>query len=408
MIPITEPPLIVKNYVIKFRDFFSKPQFAHFITYLTGLIVSANKTVQGINNNFIESKDQSNLNHFITDSEWDEEAVNDRRIELINEHTKDVAAKDSFLVIDDTLSHKSGPKIDQVELFYDHTTFKHVLGHQLVTSLLVAKDKHFPLGLGLYKKYKKDDPTFKTKLNIACELIKSACEKGVNFSCVIFDAWYLAQEVIELLTRFNKYWICPIKSNRIVKEQNRRIPLKDYVSEIPKHMFKKRRIKDKYYYYFAKTVKISKLGKIKLVVYHETEDFSDSVKVLGSNAHIWTPDKIIFIFKQRWSIETFYKDSKQNLGLEDYELRKLKGIMRHWYLVFSAYTILQLSSADKNLTKWLHSNLKTIGDQCRFAVNETIKYFVLWVLKMYHQLNDEEKVITLIFNPKAQLRFAFK
>ena len=52
--------------------------------------------------------------------------------------------------------------------------------------------------------------------------------------------------------------------------------------------------------------------------------------------------------------------------------------------------------------------IKTIGDQCRFATNETIKYFVLWILRMYHQLNDEEKVITLIFNPKAELRFSFK
>jgi len=130
--------------------------------------------------------------------------------------------------------------------------------------------------------------------------------------------------------------------------------------------------------------------------------------VLGSNALVWTPDKIIFSFVQRWNIETFHRDSKQNLGLEDYELRKLKGIMRHWYLVFLAYTILQLSSNEKSLTKWIKSNLNTVGDQCRFATNETIKYFVLWVLKMYHQLNDEEKVVTLVFDPKAKLRFSFK
>jgi len=109
-----------------------------------------------------------------------------------------------------------------------------------------------------------------------------------------------------------------------------------------------------------------------------------------------------------WSIETFYKDSKQNLGLEDYELRKIKGIIRHWYLVFSAYTLLQLSSSEKSLTKWINSNLNTSGDQCRFAVNETIKYFALWVMKMYHSINDEEKVVTLIFNPKEKLRFSLE
>lgn len=407
MIPITEPPLMVKNYASKYIEFFNKPQFCHFVTYLTGLIVSNNKTVQGINNNFIERKDQSNLNHFITDSEWDEEALNDRRIDLVNEHTKDVKEKDSFLIIDDTLTHKTGKKIEQVELLYDHNTHKNVLGHQLVTSLLVTHDKRFPLGLRLYKKFKEGDPTFKTKIQLAQELIKDAYARGVKFSCVTFDSWYLAAKVIELIEQLKKFWISPLKSNRIVLKHNKRIPLKKYVSDIPKSSFVKKKIKGKYYWYYSEMVKISKLGKIHLVLYYETEDFSDSVTVLGSNAHVWTPDKIIYSYKQRWSIETFYKDSKQNLGFEDYELRKLKGIIRHWYLVFSAYTILQLSSNEKSLTKWLNSNLRTIGDQCRFAANETIKYFVLWVLKMYHQLNDEEKVVTLVFNPKAELRFNF-
>ena len=116
--------------------------------------------------------------------------------------------------------------------------------------------------------------------------------------------------------------------------------------------FKEKKIKGKYYYYYSETVKISNLGKILLVVYYQTKDFSDSVTILGSNALVWTPDKIIYSFTRRWSIKTFCRDSKQNLGLEDYELRKLtRGIIRHWYLVFLAYTILQLSSKEKSLTK---------------------------------------------------------
>lgn len=171
MIPITSPPMIVKSYAEKFTSFFSKPQFAHFLTYLNGLIVSTNKTVQGINNNFLDRKDQSTLNHFITDADWDEETVNNRRIELINEHMKNVREKDTSLIVDDTLSHKTGAQIDQVELFYDHSLYRHVLAHQLVTSVLVARDKHFPIGLRLYKKYKENDHTFKTKIQLAAELI---------------------------------------------------------------------------------------------------------------------------------------------------------------------------------------------------------------------------------------------
>lgn len=408
MIPITEPPLLVKKYAAKFSTLFTKPQFAHFITYVTGLIVSTNKTIQGINNNFIVRKDQSNLNLFINESAWDEHALDNRRIELLKEHTRDTQAKDSFLVIDDTISHKSGKKIEQVELVFDHSIHKSVLGHQLVTSLLVSNDKHFPVGFRLYTRQKQDTLAFKSKIQLAQELIKDACEKGIKFSCVIFDAWYLAKEITKLVNKLNKYWICPLKSNRIVIKQQQRIPLKEYVSTIPKSLFKMKKIKGTCYYYYAETVNVSKLGKIFLAAYYKTSDFSDNITILGSNALVWTPDKIIYSFTQRWSIETFYRDSKQNLGFEDYELRKLKGITRHWYLVFFAYTILQLSSHEKSLTKWITSNLQTVGDQCRFAANETIKYFVLWILKMYHQFNDEEKVVTLVFDPKANLRFSFK
>ena len=134
-----------------------------------------------------------------------------------------------------------------------------------VTSLLVSKDSHFPIGLRLYKKYKEEDPTFKTKLQLAIELVKEAYSKGVNFSCVIFDAWYLSSEVIKVIKELKKYWISPLKSNRIVLKNNKRISLKEYISNIDKSSFKKKKIKDKYYYYYSETVKISKLGKILLV-----------------------------------------------------------------------------------------------------------------------------------------------
>jgi hypothetical protein len=408
MIPITEPPSIVTEYVQKFRAFFSKPQFDHFVNYITGLIVSTNKTVQGINDSFMNHKDQSALNNFITDSGWDETQVNDRRIELCKEQLAETPEKDSCLIIDDTLSHKTGEHIEQAELHFDHSTNQYQLGHQVVTSLLVARDKKIPLDLRLYKRYHDDDPDFKTKIQLALELLRDAVTKQIPFGCVIFDAWYLSQEVTKTIAALHKFWISPLKSNRSIVKHNNTIKLETYIATIPKSSFKKKTIKGTVYWYYAEIVTITNLGKIYLVAFHETPDCSDIVTVLGSSAVIWTPDKIIDSFKQRWSIETFYKDSKQNLGFEDYELRKLNGIIRHWYLVFLAYTLLQLSATNKSLTKWFNSNLKTVGDHCRFAMQETIKYFILYVLKIYQTCHDEEKIITLIFNPKADFRFSFK
>jgi len=391
----------------RFKDLFSKPQFAHFNTYLTGLIISANKTVQGINDNFIDRKDQSALNHFITDSEWDEQVVNKRRIELIKEHVEDIPDKDALLVIDDTLSHKSGTKIEEVGTFFDHTTSGYSLGHQVVSSLLSAKDNRFPLDLRVYKKHKEGDQGFKTKIELAHDLIKAAYENKVRFSCVVFDSWFLAHKLVRYIVSLKKYWISQLKTNRIIRMNTGNISVSEFVQSLTQDQFKKIKIKEQFVYGYAQTVTISKLGKVKLVVFYETEDFSDEATVLGSNAHVWTPDKVIFSYKQRWSIETFYKDSKINLGFEDYEMRKLKGIIKHWYLVFAAYTLLHLSTQDKNLMTWFNAQFNTIGDRCRYAASETIQHFVLWIIRMHHQLKDEEKVVSLVFNPKAKVRFTF-
>jgi hypothetical protein len=398
---------MVTSFAERFKDLFTKPQFAHFCTYLTGLIISANKTVQGINDNFIDRKDQSALNHFVTDSEWDEQTVNKRRIELIKEHVKDIPDKDALLIIDDTLSHKTGAKIEEVGIFYDHTTSGYSLGHQVVSSLLAAQDNRFPLDFQVYKKRKEGDTSFKTKIEIAHDLIRAAYENKLRFSCVVFDSWFLAQKLVRYIVSLKKYWISQLKTNRVIRMNTGNIPVKKFVQSLSQDQFQKIKIKEQSFWVYAQTVTISKLGKVKLVVFYETEDFSDEATVLGSNAHVWTPDKVIFSYKQRWSIETFYKDSKINLGFEDYEMRKLKGIIKHWHLVFAAYTLLHLSTQDKNLMKWFNAQFKTIGDRRRYAASETIQHFVLWIIRMHHQLKDEEKVVSLVFNSKAKIRFRF-
>ena len=68
---------------------------------------------------------------------------------------------------------------------------------------------------------------------------------------------------------------------------------------------------------------------------------------------------------RRWDIEGLHRDSKQHLGLEDYQLRKYRGIQIVVLAVFVAYTLLVLSAAQKIL-KPLGRVLETIGEGCRF------------------------------------------
>ena len=67
MLPIVRLPSFVENILPRFSLIFNKAQLRHFGKYLTGLMVSENKTVTGINNTrFLNHTVQSSKNHFLT------------------------------------------------------------------------------------------------------------------------------------------------------------------------------------------------------------------------------------------------------------------------------------------------------------------------------------------------------
>jgi SRSO17 transposase len=81
---IVQLPRVVQDAREQFAGLFAnQPQRKHFAEYLTGLIVAHNKTVSGISGEFAETTDQSYLNRFLTEVDWDVEELNERRLQLL-------------------------------------------------------------------------------------------------------------------------------------------------------------------------------------------------------------------------------------------------------------------------------------------------------------------------------------
>src|SRR5499425_2304529 len=78
---IVDFPTIVKDALEVFGDLFANaPERHHFAEYLTGLMVAERKTVSGINREFVVTTDQSCLNRWLTEVEWDGHTLNERRL----------------------------------------------------------------------------------------------------------------------------------------------------------------------------------------------------------------------------------------------------------------------------------------------------------------------------------------
>ena len=83
---VVEFPQVVQEAQEYFADLFCcEPQRQHFGEYLTGLLLAERKTVRGINSEFAETTDQSCLNKFLTNVDWEVAALNERRLQLLQE-----------------------------------------------------------------------------------------------------------------------------------------------------------------------------------------------------------------------------------------------------------------------------------------------------------------------------------
>ena len=89
-----------------------------------------------------------------------------------------------------------------------------------------------------------------------------------------------------------------------------------------------------------------KVGKVKILFtkfYDPITKKSKDLHYLCTNNCDLSISEILLKYKDRWPIETFYRDNKQLLGLEKSIIRKEVGTKRHLLMSFIAHNILVFS-----------------------------------------------------------------
>lgn len=79
-------------------------------------------------------------------------------------------------------------------------------------------------------------------------------------------------------------------------------------------------------------------------------------------------------YKFRWIIESFFKFSKQSLGLSDCVAHSLEKQLNHIRYVFSAYIKVQIISLKQGSLS-IYETIKTIRSQKKHIFNENIFQF---------------------------------
>ena len=420
MFPLIDFPELVQHYAPHFEKVFSADAFIQFQRYISGLIVSENKTVDGINRLFVtESRNQSSLNRLLTESPFSLTDLDTARLGVMDSLPGTQLKRTGVLGVDDTLLVHYGEHFDQIANLLDPTTGRYVWAHNLVNVHYSDDDTDYPARFQLWKPtnvealeqglraaglelkarkealktdapYKwrnylqgiwrrhQDQPEvaalYQSKLLIAEHLLQTwVAAHPTPKLPVTFDNWYTQPGFCRYLDQtLDLAYVGTLADSDqvLLKSGSQRLDqfaahLKEEHLTALKHgkapIFKLITIpykgaKERYYSY-CRTHRIASFGQQRLVINYRQADLTDNPMFLISNQLHWQSPGITRIRRHRWPVEVYHEEGKAE-GLDQYQVRDFQAIERHIGLVAVVYSLLRAAQHDPVLQHKLQRQLK--------------------------------------------------
>ncbi len=404
---IIEFPTIVQQAVEQFGEVFAnEPARRHFAEYLTGLLVAARKNVSGINAEFAETTDQSCLNKWLTQVDWDVQALNRQRLAWHQQQSATRYAPSGIIPIDNTLVDHSGKLIEDAGYYWDHAEARHKIAHDyLIANYVCPSGKHYALEFRRFRKRADCDAqrvevearpggwaaataeekrlaTFKTHTELCCELIDGVVAEQIP-GTFTFDSYFTNAPVLNHLASHNRAYVGDLKCNRKVWFRGVELSASEMAAQIPPESRKKVRLGERTQWYFTKTIWLPEVNHaVRVVILWEHWNSKEPLKILLTNQTHWEVTRILRSYRARWTgTETLHRDGKQHLGLGDCQLRSGEGQTRHFYLVLLVHSLLMAQLRQGRVRDWACATLMTIGEACRAVLRDTLGKTITWAIE---------------------------
>ena len=153
------------------------------------------------------------LHHFLANSDWSVDQLKQRRLNKIKRTLKGNAIT---VVIDETGVRKKGKKTDYVARQYLGSVGKVDNGIVSVNAYGVYSNITFPLSVKVFKPKGtlKAEDKYKTKIELASEIITELIEEGLNIELVLADSFYgESSQFLKKIAEYNLAYVVAIRSN---------------------------------------------------------------------------------------------------------------------------------------------------------------------------------------------------
>jgi SRSO17 transposase len=310
------------------------------------------------------------LLHFLSRSSWDDRAV---RLEAARYAIEAVEEREPITtwIVDDTGFLKQGTHSVGVQRQYTGSAGK-ITNCQVGVSLAVAtSSEQIPVDFDLYlPKLWIDDPQrrnearipdevdFKTKIQLALEMIERAVRNGVPGRIMLADSAYgdcteFRNRVRELGFDF-AVGVLPtlgvVRLDRLDRINAKRESVQELVAALPRKTFRRvtwrdgtrTKLQSRFAFVRVKTthddgMSLADREPLWLVAEWPEGESKPTKFVLTTLPRIMSHKQIVRILKERWRTERMYEDLKGELGLDHFEGRSYPGWHHHVSVVLCCY-----------------------------------------------------------------------
>jgi SRSO17 transposase len=381
-LPCPPAPGPLEDYAAQFDPLFARlAQRRGFRAYLQGLLLprDRNKTLTALAGTEpvagAQHKAAQGLQWFLTEAPWDHQQVNQRRVALLLADPATRPHDQGVLVIDDTGDRKAGRHTAHVARQYLGSVGKTDNGIVAVTSLWADERVWWPVDVVPYTPASRlakgnRDPGFRTKPQLAADLVEAARQAQIGFRAVVADCFYgdnvgftealgAAKVAYVLAVKPRKGAWAPADQAHTPREAARALAWTS--PEEPGDWTKvTRRFRDGHTQtWWAAEGALPAAGwgpdrRIRLVV--ATTDPATLPKLTtwylvtnlphpgrrrASGSSTFAPAdlaEVVRLYSLRNWVEQSYKQVKGELGWADFQVRSDRAIRRHWQLVACAFS----------------------------------------------------------------------
>jgi hypothetical protein len=365
------------HFAERFSEQLSKPQYQHFVTVLLGLMLcEGTRTLSGLVRQIADGPSLAALSRFLSEAPWEAAALAEQWLKHFRETMQpQVVAEQQrqhqeqakrrgrpkapvvtgYLIGDDSTMHKrKGKKMAGLGMHHSTTEDKRVPGHSLVESLYVLLGRRCPLAPQLYRQQAvcaAEGVRFQSKIDLMEATIRTFEPVAGTLTHVLLDTWYTAKCIWRAARERGFLITSGLKSNRWLRVADPSAPqgwrwqqLSDYTAHLSASDY--RRIKwpkgDDDVYVHVVSTRVRKLYSCQVVIVRQ------SLEAPLSQARYWassdleaTPEMLLAHIAARWDIEVLFGDSKEELGLDQYQVMSATAIVRFWTLAMLAYVFLE-------------------------------------------------------------------